>query len=788
MVAGAGALERVVTERVVNYADPFVLRGDVLLIACADLNDDLRGRIAFDEGDFTLSRRHGRALAQVVDRDTAALLELFRKPRTIAEAVVENSRSLGKDPDVWLDELLPHLGTFIDHRVLVPADSEEGEEIRPQFLSGTVVSGWRIVRCASLIDDSEIYQLRNAAGEIAALKIARGNANLERLFENEAAIFRLLDGSGLAPRLLDAATSDGRPYLILEWVPGSEAGIAAADLRHDRSALIDLCAAIAAAYAALHERGVLHGDVHPRNVLTGAGVKLIDFAYSRVVGRQPHGPRGGVTYFFEPEYYAAQREGRDLPASEAGEQYAVAALLYFLIAGRHHLDLRYELDDMKRQLETESPRTFGECGVPPWPEVERILFRALEKDPSRRHRSMREMAAALADVRERTVRESLAMSLGDESHAFVRRTLQSLAAGGETYAAVYPTPPRASINYGCAGAAVGLLRIAEVRDDPALLALAAVWQSRAAALAGTEAAYYNAGDQLGPEIIGEVTPYHTAAGIHAAAAMIAAARGDTWIQQSAIASFLEASKRPCGEIDLTLGRMGSVLAATLLLATCEDLPETAAALRAFGSETVRAVWEELDARPAIDALPEAYLGMAHGWSGYLYATMRWCAASGDPLPPRLVGRLHELAPLRAMRGRGAFWHTTAGGDSSAIMPGWCNGSAGHVFTFVMAHRVLGDGLWLELAELAAWDNWDAPRTAASLCCGSAGRAYALLNLYKHTGDRAWLGRACELANHAAGAAAATSQRTNALWKGELGVAVLIADLASPESARMPFFE
>ena len=772
-----------------NYTDPFVLREDVLLIACADLSDELRGRIAFEDGDFTLSRRHGRALAQVVDRDTAALLELFRKPRTIAEAVVENSSAAGKDPEAWLDELLPHLGTFIDSRVLVPADSEEREEIRPQFVSGTVVAGWRIVRCASFIDDSEIYQLRNAAGEIAALKIARSNTRLERLFENEAAMLRRLDGSGLAPRLLDAGTSEGRPYLILEWVSGDEVDVAAADRRHDRTSLIDLCASIAAAYAGLHERGVLHGDVHPRNILTGSGVTLIDFAYSCVIGSQPHGGRGGVTYFFEPEYYAAQRGGRDLPASEAGEQYAVAALLYVLIAGRHHLDLRFDLEDMQRQLETEPPLAFAERGVPPWPAVERILFRALDKDPLRRHGSMREMAALLAGVREETVRESLTMSLRDEADALLRQTLQDLAPGGETYAARYPMPPYASINYGCAGAAVGLLRIAEVRDDPALLALAEVWQSRAAALAGTEAAYYHAEDELGPEVIGQVTPYHTESGIHAAAALIAAARGDMWVQQAAIAAFLEASRRPCREVDLTLGRLGSVLAATLLLETCDGLSQSAASLRAFAGETVRAVWDELDARPAIEASPEAYLGMAHGWSGYLYVTMRWCAASGDPLPSRFVERLHELATLKTiMKGRGASWPFRAGSDPSAIMPGWCNGSAGHVFTFVLAHRLLGDDRWLELAELAAWDNWDQPRSATSLCCGSAGRAYALLNLYKHTGDRAWLGRACELANHAAAEARATSQRTNALWKGELGVAVLIADLASPENARMPFFE
>jgi serine/threonine-protein kinase len=178
--------------------------------------------------------------------------------------------------------------------------------------------------------------------------------------------------------------------------------------------------------------------------------------------------------------------------------------------------------------------------------------------------------------------------------------------------------------------------------------------------------------------------------------------------------------------------------------------------------------------------------MAHGWTGYLYAALRWCDASGDPFPSRLEERLDELAATKVVRGRGAVWPTTVGGTN--VMSGWCNGTAGQVFLFTLAHRMLGDAKWLELAELSAWNNWDVPRGPASLCCGTGGRAYALLGLYKHTGERAWLSRARQLANHAASVAEATSLRTNALWRGELGVAVLVADLASPENARMPFFE
>ncbi|MFL6246584.1 MAG: lanthionine synthetase LanC family protein [Thermoanaerobaculia bacterium] len=764
-----------------NYTDPFVLRDDVLLIPCADLTDDLRERITFDDGDFTLSRRHGRTLAQVIDRDTAALLELFRKPRTLVEAIVENSRSLGKDPETLFEALLPHLGTFLDNRVLVPAGSEEVQEIRPRFDSGIEIAGSRIVRCVSLIEDSEIYQVSGAEG-VAALKIAREDTpQMHGLFENEAAILRHLDGSGLAPRLLQNGLHEGRPYLMLGWIAGVDASVAAARRRHDRESLIDLCTSIAAAYSKLHERGVLHADVHERNVLVGDGVKLVDFGYSRFIERPPHVGRAGVMQFYEPEYLAAEREGRSLQASDAGEQYALAALLYLLIAGQPYLEFRYEREELTRQIETQPPLPFAARGVPPWPEVERILFRALEKDPHRRHASVARMAALLEAAREQTVRESLTAPLHPDAHAFLERTLRALSPGGETYASRYPIPPRASINYGCAGAAVGLLQIAEVRGDPKLLALAAVWHSRAAALIGTSGAYYNAEDELTPEVVGSVTPYHTEAGIHAAAAMIAAARGDDYAQRPAIAAFLEAANRPCAELDLTLGRLGNVLAAALLLRISEDVPDAAAALRRCGSDSVRAVWRELDERPAIAQQPDASLGMAHGWAGYLYATMRWCEASGDPLPPRLVERLEQLAALKVTSGRGAYW------TRSENIPGWCNGSAGHAFTFTLAHRILGDERWLQLAELAAWNNWDEPRGVASLCCGTAGRAYALLDLYQHTGDSAWLARARELANHAAGVAQTTSQRTNALWKGELGVAVLIADLESPENARMPFF-
>src|ERR1044071_1840938 len=97
----------------VDVTQPFVLQEDVVLVPCANLDESLRGRIAFDDGDFALSRRHGRTRSKVIDGGTAALLSLFREPRTIVSAVIENSRTVGADPRARLVEMRPPLWPLV---------------------------------------------------------------------------------------------------------------------------------------------------------------------------------------------------------------------------------------------------------------------------------------------------------------------------------------------------------------------------------------------------------------------------------------------------------------------------------------------------------------------------------------------------------------------------------------------------------------------------------------------------------------------------------------------------
>ena len=136
-------------------------------------------------------------------------------------------------------------------------------------------------------------------------------------------------------------------------------------------------------------------------------------------------------------------------------------------------------------------------------------------------------------------------------------------------------------------------------------------------------------------------------------------------------------------------------------------------------------------------LPESIPGIAHGWAGFLYATLQWCSVSKTALPKDVERRLVELAALALPIARGMDWPWTLGHSGEPLtMPGWCNGACGYVFLWTLAHRLLGDPRYLELAQGAAWRSWDAPEQIVTLCCGLAGRAYALLNsVPSHQRDR-----------------------------------------------------
>jgi eukaryotic-like serine/threonine-protein kinase len=787
--------------------DPLVLPPDVMLVPVAELSEDVRRQLTWEEGDYAVTRPRSRTPSRIVDAAAADLLGHFREPVTIVEAVIRFSRERSLDPETTLEEAYPLLERLLASGFLVSEGSDDAGAIQQSLQPGEEIAGFEVLECVQGLEDTELYQVRSSEGTpaIAALKIERPQAagRAANDFAREAAILEHLAGhmaGDISPRLLAQGEVHGRHYLAIEWCPGVDAYTAAAELRRrqDRAGLLALARSVLDAYARLHDRGVVHGDVHPRNVLVSAAgeARLIDFGIARWEASPSSIPRpwrGGVAFYFEPEYAVPARAGQTPPeASATAEQYGVAALLYYLLTGTHYRDFSLEKDKMLRQIAEEPPLPFAERGAAPWLEIEVILARALSKTPEERFPSMAALAEAFAGVEPP---EPAAPRKGSsESGALVARVLDRLRPDGALFREGFPEAPKLSINYGAAGAAYTLYRIAVAREDAELLSRADLWAVKAVAAGTPDEGFYNAGKQLDHQTLGRVTPYHTPSGPRAVQALVAHALGDLNVQRRAVAGFLEAVAQPCPNPDLTLGRSGVLLAASMLLDTLREGEEEAAKrLRELGDGLVRGLWSEIAEQPPVARAEGiwANLGMAHGWAGYLYATLRWCRSAGSPRPAGLEERLAELAGCARNWGRGLRWpwrdSGIAQGSPGSHMPGWCNGSAGFVHLWTLAAKELNDPAWMEYAEGAAWSSWEASDRNASLCCGLAGRAYALLDLWRNGGGEIWLERARDLGEAAAVEIVRFSEAADSLYKGELGVAALIADLAKPEGAAQPFF-
>ena len=236
-------------------------------------------------------------------------------------------------------------------------------------------------------------------------------------------MLRALDGS-VTPTLVEAGEHEGRPLLALSWCDAVDVHEAAAKARGrgpaGRDDLLEIVCAILEAYARIHEQGVVHGDVHPRNVLIDEAmhVTVIDFGLGRIIGSDDLGepPRGGIDFFMEPELAARLLAGEPpLPADPLGEQYSIAALGYLLLTGAHAQRFSLEESEMLRQLVDDDPLPFSAQGVAGLHPVEEVLRRALAKDPGLRFEDLAAFAAAFRQAttelepeqeRQRLARES----------------------------------------------------------------------------------------------------------------------------------------------------------------------------------------------------------------------------------------------------------------------------------------------------------------------------------------------------------------------------------------------
>ena len=362
------------------------------------LPDDVDAVHDPDGGDVIVSRRGSRTPPQVLSSDAWALLELFREPRTLAGAVLAHCTSTGQDPVTTLEAAFPVLVALTRSELLVRAGTDAAASLVARHAIGERVGPATLVARIRVLRDSELWDGILEDGAPVVVKVVDDPASGPDLFRREATALRRLRG-GPVPNLVWSEPRDTGGVLVLSFVDGDPVDLAALDARGSRgdADAISLVLATLDAYAAVHARGVLHGDVHPGNILADeqGHVTLIDFGIADIAdaGLGP-APRTGGGEQLDPAAAQALRHGQPVPELDVtAEVYSLAALAFRILTGAAYLDLDLERDDALDAIATRPPRPFADVGRPRWPAVESVLARGLAKDPAARQ-------ATVADLRD----------------------------------------------------------------------------------------------------------------------------------------------------------------------------------------------------------------------------------------------------------------------------------------------------------------------------------------------------------------------------------------------------
>jgi predicted Ser/Thr protein kinase len=262
-----------------------------------------------------------------------------------------------------------------------------------QFAPGAIISGrYRLVALLGKGGMGEVYRAEDLIlDQPVALKFLPSGADHEaRLSQlhNELRIARQVSHKNVC-RLYDLGEAGGHRFLTMEYIDGESLASLLrriGRLPHDKAVQIarQLCAAVAAA----HDRGVIHRDLKPVNVMIdGEGdVRVTDFGIATA--------KGDAAEFIGTPQYMAPEQFSGRPASIKSDIYALGLTLFEIFTGRRAQESQ-TLDDLKRFHQTGTHTTPSSIVRDLDPAVERVILRCLERDPERRPASALVVAAAL---------------------------------------------------------------------------------------------------------------------------------------------------------------------------------------------------------------------------------------------------------------------------------------------------------------------------------------------------------------------------------------------------------
>ena len=268
--------------------------------------------------------------------------------------------------------------------------------------AGDALDHYRLDKMVARSGMSTLYRATDLKdGKQVAIKIPHEELEADPVlverFKREAEIGQELDHPGLVKAYNGEARS--RNYMVIEWVDGR---LLRSILNQHQKLTIDravkLTLAICDALDYMHKHGVVHRDLKPENIMVGEQdrIKLIDFGIAmkedarRLTYAGPS-PLLGTPDYISPEQVKGRRgDGRS-------DLYTTGIMLYEMLSGKKPFsgDTPMAITN-DRLLNHPLPPREAEPSITP--QLQEVLYRALERDPVKRYATARQFVWDLENL------------------------------------------------------------------------------------------------------------------------------------------------------------------------------------------------------------------------------------------------------------------------------------------------------------------------------------------------------------------------------------------------------
>jgi serine/threonine-protein kinase len=280
--------------------------------------------------------------------------------------------------------------------------------------AGEQLDNFQIERLVARSGMASIYEATDRrTGQTVAIKIPHPEMESDPIFferfQREEEIGKKLDHPGVMKVFANPDRHD--PYIVMEWVPGRLLReIIAETHKMPPERAIKIVVNICKALDHIHSHGVIHRDLKPDNIMVDENdnIKIIDFGISANVGARRITFAKLTDTMGTPDYISPEqvRGGRGDARSDV---YAVGVMLYEMLTGQVPFtgDNAFVIMNDRLLNDPVPPR---ELNPELSPQIQEVLYRALERNPVNRYGSARDFAHDLEHLDQVGVEDRLEMT------------------------------------------------------------------------------------------------------------------------------------------------------------------------------------------------------------------------------------------------------------------------------------------------------------------------------------------------------------------------------------------